>query len=428
MSSIYLDAGPAPADGRKFMLATTVYDSPDASYTFAIARSREALHEAGFPTSYLLLSGNCHVDDARNTVVREFLASDCSDLVFLDADVSWEPEHLVQLCEYDCDLVGGVYPYRRHTGKEGMPVRNMKGKFKPDKNGLLEVEGLPTGFMRIRRHVLETLAKDAAIFRKGGTEGIPLLFERSIEDGRRWGGDINFCAKWRKAGGKVYAAAEMRLGHCGKQVIKDSLAASLRRQAGQSLRHVAEQIRDKCETLDSYAEALKAVNNPWGAPADVLSIAVLLARKANGPIIEAGSGLTTLLMAAANPNQTVWCIEHHPRFAALLEDMARGAGLLNIAIVECPIRDGWYDLSEDMASLPDKFAVGLVDGPPRLMGDRMKFFDVFGDRCTAFLCDDADDSGYLEKLTEWAGTRGLIVRNEEQRAAVIMPPELQNAA
>jgi acetone carboxylase gamma subunit len=42
-----------------------------------------------------LLSGNCHVDDARNSVVREFLASDCTELVFIDADVSWEPETLV---------------------------------------------------------------------------------------------------------------------------------------------------------------------------------------------------------------------------------------------------------------------------------------------------------------------------------------------
>lgn len=409
------------------MLATTAYDSPDASYTFAIARSREALHNAGLPTSYVLLSGNCHVDDARNTVLRDFLASDCTDLVFLDADVSWEPAHLVQLCRYDCDVVGGVYPYRRETGKEGMPVRNIKGEYVPDADGLLEVEGLPTGFLRIRRHVIETLAADAPQFRKQNGARFPLLFDRRMDGELRMGGDISFCAKWREKGGRVYAAAELRLGHCGKQVVRDSLAASLRRQLGHSLAHVADQIREGTETQDTYAEAIKAVNNPWGARTDVLSLSVLLARKAKGPIIETGSGLTTILMAAANPERTVWCLEHSDHFADVTEAMAHNAGVTNVNIVEAPIRDDWYDLSEDMGTLPERFSVGLVDGPPRVLGDRMKFFDVFGARTDAILCDDADDDGYLDSLRAWAAANGKYL-DADQRAAVMWPEDMRNAA
>ena len=124
MSNLYFDAGPS-SDGRKVMVATTVYDSPDSSYTFAMARTGPALMKAGIKYSYLLLSGNAHVDDARNTVARDFLKSDCTELVFIDADVTWEPEHLLALLDFDVDVVGGVYPYRRETGNESMPVRNM---------------------------------------------------------------------------------------------------------------------------------------------------------------------------------------------------------------------------------------------------------------------------------------------------------------
>lgn len=421
MSALYCDV----PSGAKVMLATTVYDSPDASYTFSISRSREALHKAGIPTAYLLLSGNCHVDDARNTVVRDFLATDCIDLVFLDADVSWEPEHLIQLCEFDCNLVGGVYPYRRDGGDE-MPVRMKKGCYVADENGLLEVEGLPTGFMRVRRHVLETLADGAEKFTKDTGGDIPILFERSILNGGRMGGDIGFCAKWRATGGKVYAAANLRLGHCGKQILRDSLSASLRRQAGLSLKHVCERIREGRETQDDYAEAIRANDNKWGAQADVLAASVLLARKATGPIIEAGSGLTTVLMAAATEH-TVWCIEHHPFYAMKTEMMARSAGVENISIVTCPLKDEWYDLSEDMGELPARFSVGLVDGPPRLLGDRMKFFDLFGDRVDAIVCDDADDRGYLAKLMVWAGDAGRAIE-WERRTAVIMPKKERVAA
>lgn len=421
MSNLYYDAGPK-ASGQKVMLATTSYDSPDASYTYSMARSRAALSEAGIQTAYLLLQGNCHVDDARNTVVRDFLASDCTELVFLDADVSWEPEHLVQLCQYDRDLVGGVYPYRREgNGKEAMPVRNKPGCFVPDADGLLEVEGLPTGFMRIKRHVLEAMARESRAFRKDNGGKIPLIFERDIYHGGRRGGDIGFCMRWRDMGGKLYAAANLRLGHCGKHVIRDSLAASLRRQAGTTLAHVAETIRSGTETQDTYAEALKAVNNHWGAQLDVLSLSVLLARKSTGPILEAGSGLTTVLMAAANPGQTVWCIEHSDHYARQTEAMAHSAGVTNIALVTCTIKDGWYDLADDMAGLPEKFALGLVDGPPREFGDRMRFFDVFGERCSVILADDADDAAYTQKLSAWAGERNRPIDiDADGRAAVIL--------
>lgn len=421
MSALFHDA----PSGAKVMLASTVYDSPDASYTFSIARTREAMYQAGLPTAYLLLSGNCHVDDARNTVVRDFLKSGCQELVFLDADVSWEPEHLIELCRYDCDIVGGVYPYRREGGDE-MPVRMKAGCYVADEGGLLEVEGLPTGFMRIRRHVLETLAAGAETFRKDTNGDIPVLFERSVVGGGRMGGDIGFCAKWLEKGGKVYAAANLRLGHCGKQILRDSLSASLRRQAGLSLKHVCEKIRADAETADDYAEAIRAANNHWGAQTDVLSAAVALARKATGPIIEAGSGLTTVLMAAAT-DQKVWCIEHHPLYALKTEMMADEAGVENICIVTCPLKDGWYDLSSDMDALPAKFAVGLVDGPPRLLGDRMKFFEVFGHRTTAVLCDDADDSEYLSKLRTWADANDRRV-DAEQRAAVLLPLSMADAA
>lgn len=423
MSFLYSDAGPAPVNGRKVMLATTVYDSPDASYTFSIANSREALHTAGLPSFYVLVQGNCHVDDARNAVVRDFLRSDCSELVFLDADVSWEPEQLVELCRYDSDVVGGIYPYRRETGMEGMPVRSLEGVHEPDEDGLLEVEGLPTGFIRIKRHVLETLAKSAETFRKTDGVEIPLVFDRTIYNGGRMGGDINFCRKWREAGGRVFAASNLRLGHCGKYVIRDSLAAYLRRQTGDTLKFVCDAIRNGDETPDHYDEAVKLVNNPWGAHRSVLPCAVALARKAQGPIIEAGSGLSTILMAAASEHP-VYALEHAQKHAIELEHMAAQAGVgSKIFLVTCPIKNRFYDVEADKDALPDKFAVGFLDGPPRQIGDRMRFFDEFGERCNAILMDDADDESFMRKVRVWTETHGRSLQESNGRAAVILPKE-----
>lgn len=418
MSNLFHDSGPA-ASGQKVMLATIAYENPDASYTFSIQKSRKELELAGIETEYLLLSGNCHVDDARNRVVQEFLLTDCTDLVFIDADVSWEPKELIKLCRYDCDLVGGVYPYRRPDERK-MPLRMIEGVHEPDENGLLEVEGLPAGFMRIRRHVLAFLTKVSHQYWYEGDRRskTAIIFERYFNNGTRWGGDLHFCNKWRANGGKVYAVYEMRLGHTAKTIVTDSLGAALRRQTGTTLRYVADKIRAGSEDIALLSEARREVNNPYyGAQEGVLILAVLMARKARGPIIEAGSGLTTIVMAAANPSQGVYCLEHDFNWLHQTKVMAGLAGVGSIGFLHCPIKDGWYDLGG--LDLPPRFGLGLVDGPPRQHGNRMEFFERFGNRCDVIVADDADDRGYADAIAAWAEANGRRVDFVDERAALL---------
>jgi len=416
LSNRFYDSGPS-ATGQKVFLATTAYDSPDASYTFSIARSREALTAAGIQSAYYLLQGNCHVDDARNAVVRDFLESDCTELVFLDADVSWEPDALVELCKINRDLVGGVYPYRRESEEEKMPVRMLEGVDDVDSENLLEVEGLPTGFMKIKRHVLETMAATAKHFLKDDGKPHPVIFERDYFGGGRRGGDIRFCMVWREMGGKVYAAPELRLGHSGKMVLKDSLGASIRRQNGTSLRWMVEKIRNGAR-LDTFIEAVKANGNHWGAPADVLHLASSLAKASQLPILEMGSGLSTIVLAAST-EQRVWAVEHDPRFSEGLAGMAKSAGVKNIALITAPLKDDWYGLETEMPNLPEQFGLAFVDGPPRAHGNRMKFFETFGHRCEVILCDDAEEAMYAKRMKEWAEANGRTYQ-ADGRAAVIL--------
>jgi predicted O-methyltransferase YrrM len=415
------------------MLATVAYDSPDAAYVFSVQRSRQALSDVGIPTEYLLLSGNCHVDDARNHVVQEFLLTDCASLVFLDADVSWEPSALIDLCRHNADVVGGVYPFRRDDAESrlNMPVRMLPGVVEPDERGLIEVEGLPAGFMRISRHALATLVQHAPKYwnRNDRRSQMSVLFERTLSNGMRWGGDLAFCAKWRAMGGKVYAAFEMRLGHTAKTVLTDSLGAVLRRREGTTLRHMADKIRAGSESMELFGEARASQNNPYGATEDVLRLAAIMARKAKGPILEAGSGLTTVVMAAANPAQTVFCLEHDPMWFARLEQLADSAGVENIMACLCRIKDGWYDLSDPTLPLPKTFALGLNDGPPRTLGSRMGFFERFGDRCDVIVADDVDDAAYAEAVRSWANSHGRRFDVVGERAGLLRRVEsLQEAA
>lgn len=416
MSHLFYDEG-QPATGKKVMLATTSYGSPDPTYTYSIARSREVLSAAGIPSAYLLLVGYCHVDDARNAVVRNFLESDCTELMFLDADVSWEPEGMVQLCRRDLDLVGGVYPYRRES--QNMPVRLLDTRL-PDDNGLLEVEGLPTGFMKIKRCVLERIAAQSRIY-LDKTEETPQVFERLTGDDKtRWGGDIAFCNKWRALGGKIYADTEIRLGHAATVIYRDSLGAYIRRNGGLTLQHLIPRIKSGTENpTQDYDEIFQFGGNEWAADPEVLALCVGIARKCRGPIIETGSGLSSVLMAAANPEQEVHALEHSDFYAARTKQLATEANVPNLTVHCVPSNDYWYDLSAAKIK-HSKFAFGFCDGPPRLLGTRSRFFDELAPRCVAIAVDDyGTDYKYAGKVNAWAAANGRNVQRFG-RAALLM--------
>lgn len=406
------------------LLATPSYDKPAAAYTFAIARARQALHDEGIQTAYLLLQGNCHVDDSRNSIVRDFLESDCTELLFLDADVDFEPKALVQLCKRDLDIVGGVYPYRREGG-ENMPVRMMPGATIVD--GLLEVEGLPTGFMKIKRHVLETMAAVAPKYFDKIYE-TALVFDRPTPDENktRWGGDVDFCNRWRSMGGRIFADADLRLGHTATVVVRDSLAGHIRRLSGQTLTHVIPRVRAGIETEEDYNEAFQYAANNYAADAGVLAVVTGVARKCRGPIIETGSGLSSVFMGAVT-DQTVYSLEHVQHYAAQTVAWCEEAGVANVGVCYAPLKDFWYDV--DQFELPKKFALGFCDGPPRMYGTRMRFFEVLAHRCEVIIVDDIKtDNGFAKAVNAWAEANGRTMQVLGRTALLTRQAHWQKAA
>jgi hypothetical protein len=154
----------------------------------------------------------------------------------LDDDLSWEEGAVNRLLSHPCDVVGGVYPKR--SDPLCYPVRRLPhGEF-DQKTGLLEVELLPTGFLRITRTCLEAMVKeyphlaydDDAV--PGGVSHA--LFWVELQDdpdkaGKRRivGEDFSFCQKWRAMGGKVYADTLLRFRHWGKKGFEGCYADTL---------------------------------------------------------------------------------------------------------------------------------------------------------------------------------------------------------
>lgn len=172
--------------------------------------------------------GHADIYLLRAQLVAHFLADEnATDFVMVDSDVSWEPGGLAKLLEHDVDLVAGSYPKRqdpitfmfRSALDEGGTLEGNPA------TGLVEVHGMPGGFMRCRRSMLEKMVEHYGpdlTARDGHTpQGkIVRLFDpywiRGGESGNRClSEDYAFCQRWRDMGGKVYLDASIGMAHIG---------------------------------------------------------------------------------------------------------------------------------------------------------------------------------------------------------------------
>jgi predicted O-methyltransferase YrrM len=421
---LLLHHNPPGGNSRRVFLAVPSYGEPNGITAFSLFQAHPELIKAGYDVELCLLLGDCHVDDARNRLVNEFLKSSCTDLVFIDADVGFQTADLIRLLSYDRDVVGGIYPKRGDI--EEYPVMYVGGEIWSDKDGLIEVAGLPAGFLRIRRNVLETLARDAAEYCVKGdsTEKIKQVFERSIINGARYSSDNYFCVKWRELGGKIYVDPNCYLEHRGHKIWVGTFGSYLRNINGLSLSGL-KKLTDKTETDHTYIELmLEWGNMPWAAQPDFIKAAVMMVRQIDGPVLEVGSGMSTLAMAAANPDITIHALEHDGGwYAKILRDLDR-LKIKNVKVYLCDLKQypkgRWYDPPE----LPwQDFQMVLCDGPPRAGANRnilWDFMNLNGGSPRCLLVDDANRDGKFIP----AGYNGEVVGINRKFAIGLRQPAL----
>lgn len=371
------------------------------AYTFSLVSSLNKLREAGIGVTYSLLGGNCHVDDARNGLVREFMTTSCTDLIFLDADVGWCDDDLVSLAKFNKDMVAGVYP--KKTDDAEFPVHVLPGTtLRMDEEGLVEVHALPTGFLKISRHALEILLEKNKHrqFRgqdyKEGDRLYTILFERTYEDGHRWSGDYAFCRKWAAEGGKLYVAPEFQFVHEGPKEWGGCLGDHWRKVHGVTeLKFSAalKAVRDGRHTANHLVDLVAGWSNEkWSGQPELLEICIQLGRQATGPILECGSGLTTLILNLVSQHPVI-SLENSPVWASYTAGMAAKFGIQSdircAPLVSVSETADWYLTDE----LPN-FSLVVCDGPNRMThGGRTGIKSIAAFVATAtFVLDDPDDS------------------------------------
>ena len=115
---------------------------------------------------------------ARNSLTYDFLETDATHLMFIDADIAFNPNDIPRMVHADKDIICGIYPKKEinwiavtEAVKKGVPpeqLQNHTGAFvvnlahgeeskKGDINSPIEIANGGTGFMLIKRKVFEDM-------------------------------------------------------------------------------------------------------------------------------------------------------------------------------------------------------------------------------------------------------------------------------
>src|SRR6476660_10080576 len=123
----------------------------------------------------LMRDGDALITRARANLVTLFLDNpSATHLLFVDADIGFEPDQVFRLIESGADVVAGVYPIKRvnwskaqqamATGRANLASASLDYVLELDNpnqvrvvNGFTRVRDAGTGFLMIRRHVLEKM-------------------------------------------------------------------------------------------------------------------------------------------------------------------------------------------------------------------------------------------------------------------------------
>lgn len=235
------------------MVATPMYGGQSYGlYTKSSIELAQFCSNHNIPIRFNYVFNESLITRARNYLVELFLKSDCTHLVFIDADIEFDPKDVLALVALDKDVVAGPYPKKQfawekiHLAAKTLDLQNSKDlskfggdfvfnfadkdKTKFDITEPQEVLEVGTGFMAIKRETfakfkeayphLEYRPDHARTSDFDGSRMIHAYFETVIDpkSKRYLSEDYMFCQYVRNAGMSVWLCPWMSLKHIGQYV------------------------------------------------------------------------------------------------------------------------------------------------------------------------------------------------------------------
>jgi hypothetical protein len=249
------------------------------NYVHCLMATTEKFRKYGIELVVEFCRNDSLVSRARNNLVARAMTNPkMTHIMFIDNDITWDSNDILKLIISDKNLVGGIYPLKNYnwsdllTDKKDpsntspnviqqMIQRKNASQFKDivsDENmvqfnmlrynvnyldntlniekNLAKVKHLATGFMMIKRTVIEKMSMafpstkyvdDVNFLKDKENDFAYALFDCGVEEGHYFSEDWLFCHRWSKMGGSIWMDVSIALTHTGIEDYKGCYITSI---------------------------------------------------------------------------------------------------------------------------------------------------------------------------------------------------------
>ena len=235
------DPEPVKRTQRTLFVATPCFGCKVTNvYATSVMMLKAECAKRGVGVQFEFIGNESLVERARNILTAMFLKSDATHLLFIDADIGFDPESVFRLLDSDKGVVGGVYPKKsidwglvqsKTAAGSDEPAHQMGLDFNINiaknetmEDGFVRVLDTATGFLLIRRDVIERMneAYRDELFAVNDIQGKSVkdyvaLFACMIDptSKRFLSEDYAFCRRYQQIGGEIWACTRTPLSHVG---------------------------------------------------------------------------------------------------------------------------------------------------------------------------------------------------------------------
>jgi hypothetical protein len=186
--------------------------------------------QAGLQWSLDTMVNESLVTRARNNLMAKMMSNTtATHFMFIDADIRFQPESILQMIACDKEVIGGLYP------KKALPV-NYVINLKPEtkiQGDIFTVDTTGTGFLLFKRSVYEKMIAQFPECKYVDDVGLGKQYEPmmySIFDckidarGHYLSEDWLFCRRWQDMGGEIWVHSKVLLNHIGHYEFQGDLS------------------------------------------------------------------------------------------------------------------------------------------------------------------------------------------------------------
>jgi hypothetical protein len=244
----------------KLFVATPMYGGMCTGlYASAVMQSVGVMGANRIQMYYSFMMNESLITRARNSMAYDFIKSDATHLMFIDADIGFNPQDIPRMITADKDIICGIYPKKeinwvqvtesvkagvppdqlnQHTGAFVLNLPSGISSTTGNINEPIEIANGGTGFMLIKREVFDRLADRVPSYTNDMYHAVDTVREVKVikeffatsideESNRLLSEDYHFCKIAREAGFKVWCAPWASFSHTGSYNFSGQLPRSV---------------------------------------------------------------------------------------------------------------------------------------------------------------------------------------------------------